>query len=76
MDGVRWARGAHHIADSRTGNPDLRSAAENRTIPYLLRRSDYRREEFTRGTRTIGEDEYTCVHAGENVTAYGSDRRV
>jgi hypothetical protein len=76
MDRIRRTRSAHHITDTRASDPDLRSAAEDRTVSYVLRRLGDWRAESARGEGAVGQDEYPGLHAGEDVAAYGSDGRV
>lgn len=76
MDRTRRARGTHHIADTRARDPDLRSAAEDRTVSYIFRGVGDWRAESAGGEGTVGQDEYPGVHAGEDVAAYGSDGRL
>ena len=75
MDRIRRTRSAHHIADTRASDPDLRSAAEDRTVSYIFCGVGDWRAESARGEGAVGQDEYPGLHAGEDVAAYGSDGR-
>ncbi len=76
MDRTRRTRRAHHIADTGAGDPDLRGAAEDRTVSYVFGGVGDWRAESARGEGAVGQDEYPGLHAGEDVAAYGSDGRV
>jgi len=73
---VGWTRSTYNIAHARAGNPDFRSAAENRTVSHVFRRAGDWRAKSTGRAGTIGKDEYPCLYAWENAAAYGSDGRL
>ena len=73
MDGVRWVGCAHHIANARAGDSDIRSVAEDRAIPHFLRRARDWGTQSTGRAGAVGEDEYSCLYAWANAAAYGSN---
>lgn len=74
MERSRWPRGSNNLAYARASHPDLRGPAQNRPFSFILSRVGNWGQKLTRRAGEVGKDEHSCLHTGQDVATYGSDR--